>query len=128
MGNQSPNYPIAQSPNHQIPQLPHLSCGEPEVDDVAVLHDVLLALEAHFAVLTARGHRAARDERIVADNLGPDEAAGDVAVNFSGGQLRRGLARDRPGAAFVLADGEKRHVPEQIVSGADNPVEARLAE
>ena len=70
-------------------QRSHRSCREAEVDDVAVLDDVLLALEPHLAVIAAGGHRAARDERVVADDLGADEPARDVAVNLAGGELRR---------------------------------------
>src|SRR5262245_63811295 len=81
------------------------SCGEAEVDDVAVLNDVLLAFEPHFAVIAADGHRAARDQCVVADDFRTDEATGNVAVNLTGGHLRRRVAGDRPGAAFVLADG-----------------------
>ena len=87
------------------------------------LHDVFLAFEPHFAMFLARRHRSARDERIVGDDLGTDEAAGDVAVDLAGGGLRLRAARDRPGAAFVFADREKRHVAEQIVAGADDAVE-----
>ena len=63
---------------------------------------------------------------IVADDLGADEAARDVAVDLAGRQLRRRAARNRPGAALVLADGEERNVAEQIVAGADHAIEARL--
>src|SRR5207244_2121427 len=100
------------------------SCREAEVDDVAILHDVVLALEADLAVIAARGHRSARHQRIVADDFGADEAARDVAVDFACGELRGRPARDRPGAAFVLADREERDVAEQIVAGADDAIEA----
>ena len=56
-------------------------------------------------------------QRVVGDDLGADEAALDVAVNLAGGELRRRAARDRPGAALVFADGEERHVAEQVVAG-----------
>jgi hypothetical protein len=39
-----------------------------EVDDIAVLHDVVLAFETDLAVLAADVHRAARDERVVRDH------------------------------------------------------------
>src|SRR5262245_46542870 len=103
-----------------------MSGGEAEVDHVSVLHDVLLAFEAHFAVVAAGRHRSAGDECIVCHDLGADEPAGDVAVNLAGGDLRLGPARNRPRAAFIVADGKKRHVAEQIVTGADDPIEPRL--
>ena len=49
-------------------------------------------------------------------------------MNFTRGLLRRRPALDRPGAAFVFADGEERHVTEQIVTGSDHAIEARLDE
>ena len=45
-------------------------------------------------------------------------------VDLAGGFLRRRSARNRPRAAFVLADGEERHVAEQIVGGADHAIES----
>src|SRR6266480_4090980 len=102
------------------------SRGKSEVDDVSVLDHVLLAFEADLAVIAARGHGAARDQMIVPDDLCADESPRDVAVNLAGGQLRRRPARNRPGAALVLADREKRDVAEQIVAGANHAVESRL--
>ena len=49
-------------------------------------------------------------------------------MNLAGGELRRRAARDRPGAALVLADREERHVAEQVVARADHAIEARLAQ
>jgi hypothetical protein len=66
---------------------------KPKIDDVAVLHDVLLALETDFAVIAACGHRAARNERIVGDDLSADESALDVAVNLARRELRACRAR-----------------------------------
>src|SRR5581483_562278 len=89
---------------------------EAEVDDVAVFDDVVLAFEAHLAVIAAGGHRAARDQMVVADDFGADESPLDVAVDLAGGELRRRVTRNRPGAALVLADGEERDVAEQVVA------------
>src|SRR6185436_10632052 len=99
------------------------SCGEAEVDDVAVLDDVVLPFEAYFAVIAAGGHRAAADQRLVGDDFGADEAARDVAVDLAGGELRRCAARNRPRAALVFTDGKERQVAEQIVTGPNHPVE-----
>src|SRR5687768_2284001 len=93
-----------------------------EVDDIAVLHDVFLTFQADFAVVAARSHRTARRQRLIGDDLGADEPALNVAVNFAGGKLRGGAARDGPGAAFVFADREERHVTEQVVGGADHAI------
>ena len=75
-----------------------------------------------------RLHGAARDERVVADHLGADEPARDVAVDLAGGVERDRAAADRPGPAFVFADREERHVAEQVVAGADHAIEPRFRE
>src|SRR5688572_33079393 len=87
---------------------------------------MLLALEADFAMLAARLHRAALHERVVGNHFGADESPLDVAVNFAGRLLRRRAARDRPRPALVLTDSEKGDVAEQVVGGTDNAIEARL--
>ena len=51
---------------------------EAEVDDVAVLHDVVLALDADLAFLAGGGDAACGDEVIVVDDLRADEAALEV--------------------------------------------------
>src|SRR5713226_4422609 len=102
--------------------------GESEVDDVAVLDRVLLAFETDLTVIAAGGHRAAGNQMVVGDDLRADEPARDVAVNLPGGELRLRVARNRPGTALVLADGEERDVAEQIVAGADHAIEPRLVE
>ncbi len=61
---------------------------------------------------------------LVADDLGADEPALNVAVNLARRELRRRRARNRPGAAFVFADGEERNIAEQIVAGANHAIEA----
>src|SRR5688572_24020405 len=68
--------------------------GKAEIDDIAVLHDVFLALEPHFAVIAADRHRPAADQRVVGDDLGADEAALNVTVDLAGRQLRRRATRD----------------------------------
>src|SRR4051812_34821940 len=100
----------------------------PEINDVAVGDKVLLALEPQRALIAARGERSELQEPIGCDDLGPDEPTLDVRVDRPRSFLRRRVARDGPRAAFVFADGEKRDVPEQVVRGADNAVEARFGE
>ena len=49
-------------------------------------------------------------------------------MNLAGGELRGVATRNRPGAAFVFADGEERNVAEQIVAGANDAIEPRFGE
>src|SRR5688572_29930992 len=48
-----------------------------DVDDIAVLDDVFLAFEPHFAVFAADRHRPARRQRVVGDDFGTDESSLD---------------------------------------------------
>ena len=48
---------------------------EPELDDVAVLHDVFFALDAELAGLAGFGLGAEGDKIVEGDGLGGDEAA-----------------------------------------------------
>ena len=59
---------------------------EAEVDHVAVLDHILLALGAQQAFFLGGGHAAAAGHHLVeVDGLGPDEAALDVGVDLAGG-------------------------------------------
>src|SRR5207245_5260489 len=100
----------------------------PEVDDVAVLHDVLLALETQLPCLATLRLAPVADEIVERDHLGADEPALDVAVDLAGGLERRRAAADGPRAALVLARGEEAHEVEQVVARADEAVARALGE
>src|SRR5215472_10630235 len=78
---------------------------EAEVRDVPVLHDVVLALDAHLPLGLELRFRAGRLEVLDAVDLSPDEAALDVAVDLAGGLARDGAAADGPCAALVRPGG-----------------------
>ena len=104
------------------------SCRESEIDDVAILNDVLFALQSNFAVFATRRHGSAFDQPIEGHDLGADETARDVAVDLASRELCHRAPRNGPRAALVLADGEERNVTQQIVAGANDAVEPRLVE
>ena len=66
---------------------------EAEMHDVAVLHDVVGAFEAHLAGVLGALLAAAGDEIGVGDRLGADEALLEIAVDDAGGLRRLGAAR-----------------------------------
>src|SRR5262245_54618097 len=81
---------------------------EPEVHDVALADDVVLALEAQLAGLLRALLTVERDVVVVGDDLGADEALLEVRVDLAGR-----LRRERPGTAgpvarFLGARCEKR--------------------
>ena len=79
---------------------------EAEIDHVAVLDDIVLALAAEQSLFPGGGHAAALDHVVIGDNLRPDEAPLDVRVDLAGG-LTAGSAT--PQAWF-------RQVPEWFAS------------
>src|SRR2546422_633066 len=117
-----------KSPTYQLTNSLSTSfalCGEAEVDNVAVADDVVFAFEPDLTVIAARGHRAARDQTVVADHFRANEPPRDVAVNLAGGGLCGRVARNRPGAALVFVEahqdegglgGKKRNAGELLQS------------
>src|SRR5438128_2070891 len=92
---------------------------KPDQQHVAVLHDVLLALQAHLARGLALGPAAGRGEVVVGDRLGADEAARQIAMDRAGGLLSRAAPAQRPAAGLLLAGGEERDQPQRRERGAD---------
>src|SRR5579859_1160907 len=99
-----------------------------DVHDVAILHDVVLAFEAQRAFRAGVGFRASFQQLVPANGFGADEMLFQVGVNCARGLLGAGVGRNLPGAAFVLAGGEKRNQAKQLVSRADEADQAALFE
>src|SRR5215207_11243717 len=97
---------------------------EAEVDDVALLHDVVFAFEAEEALLAGGGVGAGAGEVVVGDDLGADEAALDVGVDGAGGLRGARAAGDGPGAHLLLPRRQEGHQAEQAVGALDEPVDA----
>src|SRR5439155_3252391 len=62
---------------------------ETDVEDVAIADKVLFSLEPEPSLFPRPGQRAGFQHLLVGDDLGPDEAAGEVAVDGAG-RLERG--------------------------------------
>ena len=58
---------------------------EADVDDVAVVHDVVTAFEAELAGFLDLEVGAQFGEILIADDLGANEAPGDIAMDAAGG-------------------------------------------
>ena len=99
---------------------------EAEIDHVAILDDVLLALAAQQSLFLCRRDAAAADHVVEIDRFGADEAALDVGVDLARGLRGLGAVFDGPGAALVLAVGQERDEAEQRVGALDQAVEAGL--
>ena len=75
--------------NPESKQTPDLFCDflnvEQEVDDVAVLHDVVLALAADQALCLGGSHGAAGLHILKGNDLGADETPLEIGVDLAGG-------------------------------------------
>ena len=98
------------------------------MEDVAVLHNIVLAFLAQLAGVAGSGFAVQGDIVVIGDGLGTDETALEVAMNLACGL--RGLAAllDGPGAGFLGADGEEGDEVEEVVAGADDPGETGAKE
>src|SRR5262249_49855402 len=101
---------------------------EAEMEDVAVLDDVLRAFEAHPAGVLGALLAVIGDEVGVGDGLGADEAFLEVGVDDARRLRRLGAAADRPGARLLRSDREIGDEVEELVAGADDAGEPGLVE
>ena len=103
------------------------SVCEAEMQDVAVGDDVVLALEAELARFASPRLAAIGDVVVVGDGLGADEAFLEIGVDDAGRLRRFRPFLDRPGPRFLRADGKESDEVQEVVAGADDAVQARLA-
>ncbi len=96
----------------------------PHVHHVAVLDDVVLALQAQGAAGAGVGFRAGFEQGVPVDDLGADEVLLQIGVDGAGGLDGACSTWNSPGAAFVLAHGEKGDKAHQFVGLADEPHQA----
>src|SRR5205814_497845 len=100
---------------------------ETDVEDVAFLDDVLLALEALQAALADLGARAGLDQVAPADHLAADEATRDVGMDLARRVERRAAAAKRPRARLGRPDREERDQPERFLEPSGHVLERRRA-
>src|ERR1017187_744229 len=118
-----------EPPISPTPTMPRVRLDiEAEVDDVAVLDDVVPPLQP-LATLLADGEiRPGRDQLLGPDHLSADEATGKVGVDDAGGLQGGAAALQRPGAHLLLPGREEGEQVEEPVGIARQPVEARLGQ
>src|SRR5215468_7859535 len=80
-----------------------------KMNDIAVLNDVVFALESELAGFLALRLTAKNHEVIVSNYLGTDKTALDVAMNLSGSFARDRSLSDRPRTDLVFAGRKKTY-------------------
>src|SRR6516162_5006871 len=78
---------------------------EANVNNIAIAHHVVFALQPQLARLLDLGIRLEQREVFVADHFGADESACDVTMNFRGSFQRGFSAPQRPTMRLRLARG-----------------------
>src|SRR6188472_1406874 len=99
---------------------------EAELDDVAVVHDVILALETCLATVPGLQDGAGVDQIDERDDLGLDEALLEVGVDHARGLRRLPALADRPRARFLRACRQVRLQAERVEADAGQLIQARL--
>src|SRR5258708_18158492 len=92
--------------------------------DVAVGDDIVFAFQPELAGVARAGFAAESDVVGVGDSFGADEALLEVGMDHAGGRRRLGAAMDGPGPRLLGPNREIGDEVEQLVAGADQPVEA----
>src|SRR3989338_2721066 len=95
-----------------------ISHTEAEVEDVAVLDDVLLPLQQRLARTRHRLLTAQTDEVAILDELRADEPALDVGMDDAARRRRCRAPTHRPGPHLVRADREVGDESERLVDDA----------
>src|SRR5882672_10056747 len=94
--------------------------------DVAVLHDIFLALETELTGFAGTRFAVAGDVVVVSDGFGANEALFEIAVNDACPLRRPRALYHGPGAGLLGSGGEERDQAQEIVAGADHAIESGL--
>src|SRR5215217_706691 len=98
---------------------------EADVEDVAVLDDVVLRLEPLQPLPRGLGVRPGADEVVPADHLAADEAARNIRMNRARRLDRGRAAPQRPRPRLLLAGGEELDLVERVLQAPDDLLERR---
>ncbi len=100
---------------------------EADVQHVSFDDFVVLALDAELALGLRCIPRSGRDQLVVSDDLGSDEASLEIGVDRACGFGSLRAAAHLPGARLVLAGREERDEIESSVASRDDPVQSGLS-
>src|SRR4029077_8680783 len=91
----------------------------PDVDYVAVLHQVILALEPKRSMRTGHGLGTRCQQCVPVDRLRANEVLLEISVDGSVSSLCAAIVGNRPRAAFIFTHGEKADQPQQRIRLSD---------
>jgi hypothetical protein len=79
----------------------------PNVHDVAIFHEVFFSFQAQQSFFLESLHCPVFHEVVIMTDFRANKVILKIGVNDAGRALRVRAVRDRPGAAFFLADGKE---------------------
>ena len=94
--------------------------------DIAVMHGVILALEAHFSCLFCPNLAAKQYEIAICDGFGPDEAFLEVGMDHPRRPWRGCSPGDCPGARLLRPSRKIGDEPEKAIARFDRAIKAGL--
>ncbi len=100
---------------------------ESEQRNIAVVHNIILALRADKAFFLGCRHASAGFEIVKCYYLGADKSAFEIGVYLAGGLGRLCSAAYRPRSALVAAAGEEGYQAKQRIRGLYHAIKSRLA-
>src|SRR5207244_3403817 len=100
--------------------------AEANVQDVAILDDIVLALQTEEAFRARIRHGAGGHQIVVRDHLGPDEAAFQIGMNLAGRLRRLGPPTYRPGAYLIFTSRQEADQVQQLITSPDDLVQRRF--
>src|SRR5205807_882844 len=101
---------------------------EADLEDVAVEHLVVLALDAEPTGVLGCLPRPEPEELVPTDHLRPDEAALQVGMDDPSALGRPGAGAERPRPRLLVAGREERAPAEEVMGGPGHAGERALAE
>src|ERR1700722_444671 len=93
---------------------------------VAVGDDVFLAFQTQLSPIARAGFTTERNVVGISNRFGPDEPFLEIRMNDARRRRRFRAAVDCPGTRFLRTGREISDEIEQLITGADQPVEAGL--
>src|SRR3954470_16701574 len=101
---------------------------EPEMQDIAIRDDIILAFEPQLAGIARAGFALERHVIRIGDRLGPDKTLLEIGMDHARRLRCLGALRDRPGASLLRSHCEVGEQAQELVPGADDAVQPRLVE
>src|SRR5262249_29833753 len=115
----APSPPTRREGNSQL----HI---EPEMQDIAVFHHILLAFETEFARITCARFALELNVIVIGDGFRANESLLEIRMDDAGGLWRTRALHHGPGTRLHWSGGEKSDETKKRIARTDHLVQAGL--